>query len=128
LLETAADPALPLEIAQYSEGLRIRAWFELYRETDAGQVHPWYLWATARRLGTPNDFDEIRVFVWDPKSARYETSYRERNISGRFPIITGNNDVAGEPSPTFNFSMLGSDGQPVQRSYFMIGRQVKLQK
>jgi Bacterial SH3 domain len=129
LLESSADPAPPIEIAQYSEGLRIRAWFELYRDPNVEPPHPWYLWATVRRLaGLPYDFDEIRVFVWDPKSSRYETSYREQNLTGFFPIVVGSQDSPGGPAPTFHFEAQDSGGQRVDRKYFMVGRQVRLER
>jgi hypothetical protein len=129
LLETAADPNLPIEIAQYSEGLRIRAWFEIYREQDGGKPHPWYLWATVRNLaGVPYDFDEIRVFVWDPKSSRYETSYRERNLTGYYPIVVGSRQTPDGDSPTFHFGVKNSSGERVDRKYFMLGRQVRLER
>ena len=125
VLETSADMDLPLEIAQYSEGLRIRAWFELYRENDNGEVHPWYLWATARSQGTSFDYDEIRVFVWDPKQHRYETSYRERGLNGFYPIMVGSEKTADGESPTFRLQVQGSDGNRFQKNYFMLGRQVR---
>ncbi|MBI4459661.1 MAG: SH3 domain-containing protein, partial [Acidobacteria bacterium] len=78
--ENAFDMNLPLEVAQYRENVRIRAWFVLREEQ--GAERPWYLWATIRRVaGLPYDFDEIRVFTWNPARSRYETAYRERNLT-----------------------------------------------
>src|SRR5579883_3354034 len=83
LRENYVDMNPPLDIARYNEGLKIRAWFVLYEEHDNGETHPWYLWATMRpHAGLPFDFDEIRVFVWNPAKSRYETSYRERHLIG----------------------------------------------
>jgi hypothetical protein len=121
--------APPLEIAQYSEGLRIRAWFELYREPGVNPPHPWFLWATIKKAALPYDFDEIRIFVWDPKSSRYETSYRERNLAGFFPItVNASGERSGQPAIAFGFSVKDSSGERVQRTYAMTGRQVHLAK
>ena len=128
MLETSADMNLPLAIAQYSEGLRIRAWFEIYRDPDDAQ-HSWYLWATIRgRVALPYDFDEIRVFVWDPQSSRYETSYRERNLTGYFPIIAGSQETPEGAAPAFHFTLKNASGERVTRYYFMAGRQVRVER
>ena len=129
LLETSADLNPPIEIAQYHEGLRIRAWFEIYREKDQGQERPWYLWATIRRLaGLPYDFDEIRVFVWNPKMSRYETSYRERNLIGFFPIQVESLNTPDGPAPAFHLQLEDEKGQRHQKNYFMVGRQVRVER
>jgi len=129
LLETAADMNPPIEVAQYREGLRIRAWFEIYRELDQGEQHAWYLWATTRRLaGLPYDFDEIRVFVWNPRAARYETSYRERNLIGFYPIVVGQSETPGGARPTFRLQLEDSSGQRFEKSYYMVGRQVRVER
>ena len=127
LLEGAADLNPPIEIAQYREGLRIRAWFEIYREKDQSGEHPWYLWATIRRLaGLPHDYDEIRVFVWNPRTSRYETSYRERNLTGFYPIVIGSRQTPDGETPTFRLQLKDSSGRRLQKNYFMLGRQVRV--
>jgi len=129
LLESSTDLTPPLEIAQYSEGLRIRAWFEVYREPNADPPHPWYLWATIHKAGLPYDFDEIRIFVWDARQSRYETSYRERNLMGIFPItVHAKQDQPGQPAAAFGFAVKDASGQRVDRNYTMTGYQVHLVK
>ena len=129
LLEGAADMNPPVEVAQYREGLRIRAWFEIYRELDRGEEHPWYLWATTRRLtGLPYDFDEIRVFVWNPGASRYETSYRERNLIGFYPIVVASRETAAGGSPTFRLQLEDASGNRLEKNYFMVGRQVRVER
>ena len=132
LLESSANMHLPIEIAQYREGLRIRAWFEIYRELDVVDekdvVHPWYLWATSRRAGAAHDFDEIRIFVWNPTAARYETSYRERNLTGYYPIVVQNRQTPEGDVPAFRLQIQDATGQRSQKSYFMAGRQVRIEK
>jgi hypothetical protein len=124
LLEGAADMNPPIEVAQYRESLRIRAWFEIHREGEPGAERSWYLWATVRRLaGLPFDFDEIRVFVWNPRASRYETAHRERNLIGFYPIIVGKSEGAG---PTFRLQLENSDGQRFEKNYVMVGRQVRV--
>jgi hypothetical protein len=110
LPESLADMNPPVEVAQFREGLRIRAWFVLHREMDDGIERPWYLWATMRRVaGLPYDFDEIRVFVWNPNRDRYETSYRERNLIGFYPIRVGSRET----------------GRRFEKQYVMAGRVVQ---
>lgn len=129
LLETSVDMNPPLEVAQYREGLRIRAWFVLHREQDQGVERLWYLWATIRRSsGLPVDFDEIRVFVWNPAAHRYETSYRERNLMGLYPIQIGSRETPDGPAPTFRLQLQGENGQRLQKNYFMVGWQVRIER
>jgi uncharacterized protein YgiM (DUF1202 family) len=126
MLESLADMNPPLEVGQYREGLRIRAWFVIHREMDDGVEHPWYLWATMRRLaGLPYDFDEIRVFVWNPRRDRYETSYRERGLIGFYPIGVGTRDTPGGTSPTFALQVEDETGKRLEKQYVMEGRIVR---
>ena len=126
VLESSLDMNVPMEIAQYNEGLRIRAWFVLYTEQDKSGEHPWYLWATIRpRRGLPFDYDEIRVFVWNPRNSRYETSYRERNLIGFYPIQVGTRQTPSGPSPTFSLQLEDETGERFQKNYSMAGRLVR---
>jgi hypothetical protein len=126
LLESLADMNPPVEVAQFREGLRIRAWFVLHREMDDGIERPWYLWATMRRVaGLPYDFDEIRVFVWNPNRDRYETSYRERNLIGFYPIRVGSRETPGGPSPSFVLPVEDETGRRFEKQYVMAGRVVQ---
>jgi len=126
MLESLADMNPPLEVGQYREGLRIRAWFVIHRELDDGIEHPWYLWATIRRLaGLPYDFDEIRVFVWNPNRDRYETSYRERGLIGFYPVGVGTRDTPRGPSPTFALRVEDETGKRLEKRYVMEGRVVR---
>jgi hypothetical protein len=126
MLESLADMNPPFEVGQYREGLRIRAWWVIHRETDDSIERPWYLWATVRRLaGLPYDFDEIRVFVWNPSRDRYETSYRERNLIGFYPIGIGARDTPGGPSPTFALQVEDETGNRLEKRYVMEGRIVR---
>ena len=128
VLENFLDMNVPMEVAQYSEGLRIRAWFVLHVEQDQTGEHPWYLWATVRpRPGLPYDYDEIRVFVWNPRNARYETSYRERNLIGYYPIQVDRRQTPGGVSPAFTLQLEDETGRRFQKNYVMAGRVVRPQ-
>jgi hypothetical protein len=127
--EAAMDMNVPIEVAQYSEGLRIRAWFVLNVEQDQKGEHPWYLWATVRpRRGWPFDYDEIRVFVWDPRNSRYETSYRQRNLIGFYPIRVGRRATPGGQTPAFSLQLEDEKGSRFERNYFMVGRQARVER
>ncbi|MBI4443051.1 MAG: SH3 domain-containing protein [Acidobacteria bacterium] len=126
--ESFLDMNVPLEVAQYSEGLRIRAWFVLHVEQDPAGEHPWYLWATVDpRPGLPYDFDEIRVFVWNPRNTRYETSYRERNLIGFYPIQVTRRETPAGVSPAFTLHLEDETGRRFQKNYVMAGRVVRPQ-
>lgn len=126
LRESFFDMDPPIEIARYSEGLRVRAWFVLFEERSNGESHPWYLWATVHpRPGLPFDFDEIRVFVWNPAKSRYETSYRERNLFGVYPIQMHAASAAAGATPGFELQLEDAGGKRIRKSYAMSGRMVR---
>jgi hypothetical protein len=68
------------------------------------------------KAGLPYDFDEVRVFIWNIKKHRYETSFRERNIIGYLPVklfkskdpYSKGPDAALE-LPTFSYTVLAAD-------------------
>jgi hypothetical protein len=78
--------SIPDEVAQYAEGKRITSYFELGTVTDEekGVKHHW-LWTTLAGAD-PVDFDSWRVFIWNMHHHRYETSYRQRDLAGYFPV------------------------------------------
>ena len=126
LRETFFDMDPPIEVARYSEGLRVRAWFVLFEEHSNGEIHPWYLWATVRpKQGLPFDFDEIRVFVWNPAKSRYETAYRERNLFGVYPIQMHSVDKPAGSTPGFELLLEDAAGKRIRKSYIMSGRMVR---
>lgn len=128
-LESLLDMDVPLEVAQYSEGLRIRAWFVLRVEQDQGAERPWYLWATIRpRRGLPFDYDEIRVFVWNPRNARYETAHRERNLIGFYPIRVEQRETPQGLAPAFSLQLEDERGNRFPKNYVMAGRQVRVER
>lgn len=126
LRENFFDMDPPIEIARYSEGLRIRAWFVLFEEHSNGEIHPWYLWATVHpKQGLPFDFDEIRVFVWNPAKFRYETAFRERNLFGVYPIQMHSVGTPTGSTPGFELLLEDAEGRRVRKNYIMSGRTVR---
>ena len=71
------------------------------------------------KAGLPYDFDQIRVFIWNLKKHRYETSFRERNIAGYLPVKLfkskdpyGKGPDAQEELPAFSYTVLAA-GAPM---------------
>jgi hypothetical protein len=132
MLESSLQLDPPMEVARYREGLRLRAWFVIHREIDDGQERPWYLWAGTRQpgatrtaAGAPYEFEEIRVFVWNPAADRYETSYRERGLTGFYPVEVSRRQTPEGPTPAFRFHVEDADGERIEKNYVMAGRQVR---
>lgn len=73
------------------------------------------------KSGLPYDFDEVRVFIWNLKKHRYETSFREHNIEGFLPVkLFKSKDPYGKgpdaqiEMPAFSYTVLAADApQPV---------------
>jgi len=116
--------SIPDEVAQYAEGKHITSFFDLGQVSDAqkGVKHHW-LWTTL--AGTlPYDFDSWRVFLWNGRHHRYETSYRQRDLEGYFPVHV---DPA-EPGKTRTFQLITKDrdGKLRKWSYAFDGTLVRL--
>jgi SH3-like domain-containing protein len=90
--------SIPDEVAQYSEGARITSYFPLVevQDSEQGPKHHW-LWTTIRDGGRPFQFDSFRVFIWNLKKHRYETSYIQRDLVGYYPI-----EVKPGTNPSFS--------------------------
>lgn len=88
---------IPDEIAQYSEGQRIVAAFPLDEVQDGDKKVPQYLVLfTENKDGMPYDFNQARVFTWNTRKHRYETAFRERNLTGVLPVTLGRQDFDKE--------------------------------
>lgn len=117
--------SIPDEVAQYAAGKHITGYFELgtvHDERD-GIKHDW-LWTTVSDV-QPVDFDSWRVFIWNRRRHRYETSYRQRDVEGHFPVQV---DVPASSAPgrTFKLITRDNDGKLRQRSYRFDGTLVHL--
>jgi hypothetical protein len=117
--------SIPDDVAQYAEGKLITAFFDLGLVNDEvkGPKHNW-LWTTAAHT-LPNDFDSWRVFLWNYHRHRFETSYRERDLEGYFPVTVDPPD-AGSPLRTFHIITKDDDGKMRRRSYSFDGHRVHL--
>ena len=104
---------IPDEVAQYSEGARITSYFDLGSVDDEGQTKHHWLWTTMSHTGVQHDFDSFRVFIWNRKKHRYETSYIERGLQGYFPL-----QVEG---PKFTVLLRRDDGSYFTKSFALEG-------
>jgi SH3-like domain-containing protein len=121
------DVAVPETIARYAEGQRIVGAYVLATVDDPesgvlsnGQTItaiPEYVSVlNSGKSGLPYDFDQLRVFNWNLKKHRYETSFRERNIMGYLPVKLfkskdpyGKTPDAAQQLPTFSYTVLAAD-------------------
>lgn len=117
--------SIPDEVAQYAEGKRITSYFDLgsVQDDEKGLKHNW-LWTTASRL-EPYDFDAWRVFLWNRRHHRYETSYRQRDLEGYFPVHVNAPD-ANAFGRTFELITKDDDGKFRRRAYLFDGTRVHL--
>jgi SH3-like domain-containing protein len=115
------DLDVPLEVAQYAEGQRIVACFELNQVADGDKKVPQYLMLLSEpKDGLPFDYDQARVFTWNVRRHRYETAYRERKLNGILPVTVGHEDFGKEGDlPTFVLRVQDATGNATDRKYKM---------
>jgi hypothetical protein len=117
--------SIPDEVAQYAEGKRITSYFDIgsVQDEEKGVKHDW-LWTTQAEQG-PYDFDGWRVFIWNRKRHRYETSYRQRDVEGYFPVHVDPVDPNAFDR-TFELITKDDDGRMRRRRYSFDGTRVHL--
>lgn len=110
---------IPDEVAQYAEGKRITSYFDLgvVVDDEKGPKHNW-LWTTSSSA-EPFDFDGWRVFLWNRRHHRYETSYRQRNVEGYFPVSV--DSASGSAVRTFQLVTKEDDGKLWLHTYSFDG-------
>ncbi|HSU18906.1 MAG TPA: SH3 domain-containing protein [Acidobacteriaceae bacterium] len=126
------DVNIPDAVARYAEGQRIVGAYVLnmVNDPDSGVLNngqpvteiPEYLTVVGSyKAGLPYDFDQVRVFIWNVKKHRYETSFRERNIEGYLPVALfkskdpyGKGPEAALELPAFSYKVLSADAPPPQ--------------
>ncbi len=113
VLSRMLQMSIPDEVAQYSEGARITSYFPLAEVDDGGEKKHHWLWTTAVKGGQPHDFDSFRVFIWNLKRHRYETSYIERGVQGFYPV-----QVEG---PKFTILLKNSEGNYYTKTFQLEG-------
>jgi SH3-like domain-containing protein len=126
------DVNVPDTLSRYAEGQRIVGAYVLAHVDDPesgmlsnGQtvtsIPEYVTLVNSWKAGLPYDFDEVRVFIWNLKKHRYETSFREHNIEGYLPLVLssktdpyGKGPDATTPMPSFTYKVLAADApQPV---------------
>jgi SH3-like domain-containing protein len=123
------DVDVPIEIGQYAEAQRVVAFYPLttVHDSETNKDQPYYLvLLTEPKDGLPFDYNQVRLFSWNLKRHRYETAYRERNVSGFLPVSIGQEDFekVGK-EPTFTLRVRDQQGQTIQQKYRLEGVIVK---
>ena len=123
VLARMVDVDAPIEIAQYAEGQRFVAFFQLNSvpDTDKGVQRnvPQYLCImTDPHDGLPFDFDQVRVFTWNTRKHRYETAYREHGLRGVLPVTVTQETFDKEGTlPVFILQVKDDAGNVSDRKY-----------
>jgi hypothetical protein len=124
VLARMVDLDVPLEIAQYAEGQRFVAFFQLNQVQDPGKdgadknVSQYLCAITEPHDGLPYDYDKVLVFNWNVRKHRYETAYREHGLNGVLPVTVGNENFDKEGTlPTFTLRVKGDSGNVTERKY-----------
>jgi hypothetical protein len=125
MLGRMLDIEIPLEIAQYAEGQRIVAAFVLNEVPAAKEsekkVPQYAVLMSTPKDGLPFDFNQVRVFTWNPAKTRYETAYRER-LTGELPFRVTTEEYGKEGKlPTFAFRAQEKGGAWQERKYKLNG-------
>lgn len=119
VLARMVDVDVPLDIAQYAEGQRFVAFFQLNEVQDGEKKVPQYLCVlTDPHDGLPFDYDQLRVFTWNVRKHRYETAYREHGLSGVLPVTVTKEDFDKEGTlPVFILRVSDDEGKITERKY-----------
>jgi hypothetical protein len=110
---------VPDEIAQYAERARISAWFVIGRTVERSETHPAYLWCALSQQAADYQFDSLRIFVWNLRRHRYETSFIERGLRGWLPLKLA--QAPGGGASGFRVTVQEKDGRIVERQYSLQG-------
>lgn len=110
--------SIPDEVAQYAEGHRITSYFSLGTVQDKDQKKDVWLWTTSVGLGEDHDFDGYRIFGWNTKRHRYETTFIQRRERGFFPVLVNGSK--------FSVCLEMPDGTRVRKQFSLEGNRVRL--
>lgn len=108
---------IPDEVAQYSEGAHITAYFAMGEVKDGKQVKRHWLWTTLESSRQPYQFDSFRYFIWNVRRHRYETAYIERNLRGYYPVDVHTVNMKGQVTPAFSVITEDEDGVKWRKTY-----------
>jgi hypothetical protein len=105
--------AIPDEVAQYAEGKRITSYFSLGK-VDGKDT---WLWTTCEPGAQDHEIDGFRVFTWNPRRNRYETTYIQRRVTGYFPVLVNGS--------SFSVLVEKEDGKRYRQHFTLTGNRVK---
>jgi hypothetical protein len=105
--------AIPDEVAQYAEGKRITSYFSLGK-IDGKDT---WLWTICQPGPQDHEIDGFRVFSWNPRRNRYETTYIQRRVRGFFPVL-----VKGA---SFSVLIEKDDGKRYRQHFTLVGNRMK---
>jgi Bacterial SH3 domain len=110
---------VPIEVAQYAEGQRIVAFFPLDQVEDGDRrVQEYLVLLSENKDGLPYDFDQVRVYTWNPRHHRYEGAFRGRNFSGVLPVTSANEAVGDQGAvQTFIIRQKDQNGTIQEQKY-----------
>lgn len=122
MLSRLLDVDAPDSLTRYSEGQRFVGAYVLQMIHDDGaegdnkDIPEYVTVLSPYTAGLAYDFNQVRVFTWNPKMHRYETAFREKNIEGFLPVSVtmgkdpyGKSPLAQTPEPTFTYKVLAAD-------------------
>lgn len=113
---------IPDQVAQYSEGARITSYFALAPANADGSQQHW-LWTTLKTANVAYDFDSYRVFIWNGRLRRFETSFIARDVEGYLPVEVFRSE-AGEPR--FRITVRERGGLIFRRTHELNGVRTRL--
>jgi hypothetical protein len=112
------DPPPPVGDYTAASGRRVVGWVQLNTVPDPSGDKSQYVVAAARSgEGQPCDFTSIRVYTWGAVRMRYETSFADNTVCGRFPVRVSQTPAG----PEFRFT----DDKNVERAYRLMGTVVR---
>ncbi|MCZ2152533.1 MAG: hypothetical protein LC114_01320 [Bryobacterales bacterium] len=121
-LQARLVAAIPESVAQYSEGARITSYFAL-APADSNGEHQHWLWTTLRTPNAAFDFDSYRVFTWNGRLRRYETSLIVRDVEGYLPVEVFRHSDGGV---RFRINIRERGGLIHRRTYELTGVRTRL--
>ncbi len=126
VLSRMMDVDSPDVLSRYAEGQRTVGAYVLATVNDPDapgdnkNVPEYVTVLSPYKSGLPYDFDQVRVFTWNPRMHRYETAFREKNIEGYLPVTlkmltdpNGKSPTATTPMPAFQYKVLSAMAAPV---------------
>jgi len=119
------DMALPDEVVELAEGRAITAWQVLGQVEADEETKAHYVWATSQQVGSPYDFDGLRVITWNSVRKRYEVAYQEWGLRGVYPLAVGREMLDGSDVPVFAITTLDREGKRAIRHYQFVGNKVR---